>query len=60
VRWKSIFALPLIWRPTLIIVGTDDPVIPLASAKIIGRLLWHAALQVHDGGHVELISNAAE
>lgn len=60
VGWTSIFALPLIRQPTLIIAGTDDPIIPLANAKIMSRLLPNSTLHVHDGGHVELIASAAE
>ncbi len=58
--WTSIFALPLIRQPTLIIAGSDDPVIPLVNAKIMSRLLPNATLHVHDGGHVELATSAAE
>jgi poly(3-hydroxyalkanoate) depolymerase len=58
--WTSIFALPLIRQPTLIIAGTDDPIIPLVNAKLMSRLLPDATLHVHDGGHVELVLNATE
>ena len=60
VGWTSLFALPLIRQPTLIVAGSDDPIIPLANAKIMNRLLPNATLHVHDGGHVELIASAAE
>jgi len=60
IGWTSIFALPLIRQRTLIVAGRDDPIIPLANAKILNRLLPNARLHVHDGGHVELITNAAE
>lgn len=56
--WTSIFALPLIRQPTLVIAGTDDPIVPLVNAKIMSRLLPNATLHVHDGGHVELVLNA--
>ncbi|MBV8347739.1 MAG: alpha/beta fold hydrolase [Mycolicibacterium sp.] len=58
--WTSIFMLPLIRQPTLIIAGTDDPIFPLVNAKLMRRLLPNSTLHVHDGGHVELIANAAE
>jgi poly(3-hydroxyalkanoate) depolymerase len=60
IGWTSIFALQLIRQRTLIVAGRDDPIIPLANAKILNRLLPNARLHVHDGGHVELITNAAE
>jgi poly(3-hydroxyalkanoate) depolymerase len=56
--WTSIFMLPLIRQPTLIMAGSDDPIIPLANAKIMNRLLPNAALHIHEGGHVELITDA--
>jgi len=59
VVWTSLFALPLIRQRTLIVAGLDDPVIPLANAKIMARLLPHAIVHMHAGGHVDLIANAA-
>jgi poly(3-hydroxyalkanoate) depolymerase len=58
--WTSMFALPLVRQRTLIIAGRDDPVVPLANAKIMARLLPHATVYMHAGGHVDLITNAAE
>jgi poly(3-hydroxyalkanoate) depolymerase len=58
--WTSIFALPLIRQETLIIAGLDDPIIPVANAKIMSRLLPHATVHLHPGGHVDLITNATE
>ncbi|WP_433666316.1 poly(3-hydroxyalkanoate) depolymerase [Nocardia sp. CA-136227] len=58
--WTSLFALPLIRQPTLILAGTDDPIIPIANARIMARLLPHPTLHLHPGGHVDLITNARE
>jgi poly(3-hydroxyalkanoate) depolymerase len=58
--WTSLFALPLIRQQTLIIAGTDDPIIPVINARVMARLLPHATLYLHAGGHVDLITNAAE
>jgi poly(3-hydroxyalkanoate) depolymerase len=58
--WTSIFALPLIRQPTLVVAGTDDPIIPVANARIMAGLLPHATLHLHAGGHVDLITNAGE
>jgi pimeloyl-ACP methyl ester carboxylesterase len=60
VGWTSIFSLPFIRQQTLIVAGRDDPIIPMANARILNRLLPNARLHVHNGGHVELITNAAE
>ena len=58
--WTSVFMLPQVRQPTLIVAGSDDPIIPLVNAKIMTRLLPNSALHIHDGSHVELITNAAE
>jgi poly(3-hydroxyalkanoate) depolymerase len=58
--WSSLFALPLIRQPTLIVAGTDDPIIPVVNARIMGRLLPHATMHLHAGGHVDLVTNPAE
>jgi poly(3-hydroxyalkanoate) depolymerase len=58
--WTSLFALPLIRQQTLIMAGLDDPIIPVANAKIMNRLLPHATMHLHPGGHVDLIANATE
>lgn len=58
--WTSIPLLPFIRQPTLIVAGTDDPIIPLANAKLMSRLLPNATVHIHDGGHVDLVVNAAE
>jgi poly(3-hydroxyalkanoate) depolymerase len=58
--WTSIFAVPLIRQRTMVVAGLDDPVVPLANARMLHRLLPHSILHLHSGGHVDLITNAAE
>jgi poly(3-hydroxyalkanoate) depolymerase len=58
--WSSLFALPLIRQPTLIVAGTDDPIIPVVNARIMSRLLPNATMHLHTGGHVDLVTNPAE
>jgi poly(3-hydroxyalkanoate) depolymerase len=58
--WTSLFALPLIRQETLIIAGLDDPIVPVVNARIMARLLPHATVYLHKGGHVDLITNASE
>jgi poly(3-hydroxyalkanoate) depolymerase len=60
VGWSSLPALPLIRQRTLILAGTDDPIIPLVNARIMQRLLPHATLHVFDDGHLGLITAADE
>jgi poly(3-hydroxyalkanoate) depolymerase len=58
--WTSIFALPFVRQETLVVAGLDDPIVPVANAKIMAFLLPHATMHLHQGGHVDLIANAAE
>lgn len=58
--WTSVAALPLIRQHTLIVAGTDDPIVPVVNARIMNRLLPHAQLHVHSGGHIDLVTNATE
>lgn len=58
--WTSLFALPAIRQQTLIVAGTDDPIIPVANARIMHALLPHSRLYLHPGGHIDLLHNAAE
>jgi poly(3-hydroxyalkanoate) depolymerase len=58
--WSSLPLLPLIRQPTLLLAGDDDPVVPLVNARIMGRLLPHAELHVYHGGHLGLLTEAAE
>jgi pimeloyl-ACP methyl ester carboxylesterase len=58
--WTSLPALPLIRQPTLILAGNDDPLIPLANARIMHKLLPNASLHVFNDGHLGLITAADE
>ena len=58
--WTSLPALPFLRQPTLILAGSDDPIIPLANARIMARLLPDATLHVYDDGHLGLITSAEE
>ena len=58
--WSSLPWLRLLRQPTLILAGSDDPIIPLANAKILARLIRKSTLHVVDDGHLFLISRALE
>ncbi|MGO9158688.1 alpha/beta fold hydrolase [Mycobacterium sp.] len=58
--WTSLFALPAVRQESLIVAGTDDPIIPLANAHIMNALLPHSRLHLHSGGHIDLVHNATE
>src|ERR1700739_709676 len=58
--WNRLFALPAVRQETLIVAGTDDPIIPIVNAHIMNALLPHSRLHKHSGGHIDLVHNAAE
>ena len=58
--WTSAFGLLAVRQRTLIIQGTDDPIIPTINARILKALLHHSRLHLHPGGHIDLVHNAAE
>ncbi len=58
--WTSLFALPVVRQETLIVAGTDDPIIPVVNAHILHALLPHSRRHLHSGGHIDIVHNAAE
>ncbi|ANZ23374.1 poly(3-hydroxyalkanoate) depolymerase [Rhodococcus sp. WB1] len=58
--WTSLPLLPLIRQPVLVVAGTDDPIVPAVNARIMHRLLPHATLHMHSGGHIDVLTGAGE
>ncbi|TKJ16561.1 poly(3-hydroxyalkanoate) depolymerase [Blastococcus sp. CCUG 61487] len=58
--WSSLPFLRLIRQPTLIVAGDDDPIVPVVNARVMARLLPDARLHVYRGGHIALVTEAAE
>lgn len=56
--WTSVPWLPLLGQQTLIMAGNDDPVIPVANARILAGLIRNSRLRIFDDGHLFLISSA--
>ena len=56
--WTSLPWLPKLRPPTLILAGDDDPIIPLANARIMHRLIPCSKLHIYHGGHLELAADA--
>ena len=58
--WTS---LPWLWRikqPTLVLAGSDDPLVPLINARLHAWLLPNAQLHVFDDGHLFMLTQARE
>ena len=58
--WTSLFWLWRIHHPTLLLAGSDDPLVPLVNARLHARLLKNARLRVIDDGHLFLLTRARE
>lgn len=58
--WSSLPFLRLIRQPTLILAGDDDPIVPAVNARLMARLLPDARLHLYRGGHIALVTEAAE
>jgi poly(3-hydroxyalkanoate) depolymerase len=58
--WTS---LPWLWtlkQPALILAGRDDPIVPLANARLMARLMPNAKLKILDDGHLFLVTSPIE
>jgi pimeloyl-ACP methyl ester carboxylesterase len=58
--WTSLPFLPLLRQQTLIMAGDDDPIIPLANARLMHWLIPNSRLHVYHGGHLGLVTEAPE
>jgi poly(3-hydroxyalkanoate) depolymerase len=58
IGWTSLPRLPRLPRPTLILAGDDDPIIPLVNARIMHRLIPRSKLHIYHGGHLDLATAA--
>lgn len=58
--WSSLPFLPFLKQPTLILAGDDDPIIPLANARVLRRLIPNSQLHVYRGGHLGVLTESAE
>ncbi len=58
--WTSV---PFLWRlrqPTLVMSGTDDPLIPVANARLLHRLIPKSRLELVDNGHLFVVTRPQE
>ena len=54
--WTSIFWLGEIKARTLVMAGDDDPIIPLANARLLAKRLPNAQLSIYDCGHLFMLT----
>jgi poly(3-hydroxyalkanoate) depolymerase len=58
--WTS---LPWLWslpQPTLVLMGSDDPLVPVINGRILARLIPNAQLRLIDDGHLFMLARPKE
>ena len=60
VGWTSLPWLRALRQPTLILMGRDDPLVPVANGHILARLIPNARLEVIDDGHLFIVAYPVE
>lgn len=58
--WTSVGWLWRLRQPTLILSGTDDPLIPVANARLLDRLIPNSRLKLIDNGHLFVVTRPQE
>ena len=60
VGWTSLPWLSAVRQPTLILMGRDDPLVPVANGHILARLIPNSRLEVIDDGHLFIVAQPVE
>ena len=58
--WTSAHWLWSIRQPTLIMAGTDDPLVPVINARFLAQMIPNAELHLVDNGHLFLVTRPSE
>jgi poly(3-hydroxyalkanoate) depolymerase len=58
--WSSLPWLRFLPQPTLVMAGTDDPIVPLANGRILAKLIPDARLVTINDGHLFLVTSAGK
>jgi poly(3-hydroxyalkanoate) depolymerase len=60
IGWTSVHWLRTLHQPTLVMVGSDDPIVPAANGRFLAKLIPHARLVTIPDGHLFLVTSAPE
>jgi poly(3-hydroxyalkanoate) depolymerase len=55
--WTSVAWLWRLKQLTLVVSGPDDPLIPVANAKLLAKLIPNARLELVDDGHLFVVTD---
>jgi poly(3-hydroxyalkanoate) depolymerase len=58
--WTSVLWLPSLEQPTLIVMGSDDPIVPLVNGRILATLIPNSRLEVMSCGHLFIVTMPGE
>jgi poly(3-hydroxyalkanoate) depolymerase len=59
--WSSLWMLPIIKQPTLLLAGGDDPIIDVRNIEIMNKLIPNSELRVFETeGHLFLLTSLEE
>jgi poly(3-hydroxyalkanoate) depolymerase len=56
--WTSLPWLRWLSQPTLVMAGTDDPIVPVVNGRVLASLIPDARLVTIDDGHLFLVTSA--
>ncbi|WP_054313231.1 poly(3-hydroxyalkanoate) depolymerase [Mesorhizobium sp. 1M-11] len=54
--WTSLPWLWMLRQPTLIMAGTDDPLVPVINARMLNTMIPRSRLELLDDGHLFLVT----
>jgi len=58
--WSSLPWLPFLQQPTLVMAGTDDPIVPVINGRILAKLIPRSQFVSIDDGHLFLLTSAKQ
>ena len=54
--WTSVFWLHTLKQPTLVVMGHDDPIVPVVNGRILTRMIPDARLEIMNCGHLFIVT----
>lgn len=58
--WTSLPWLWMLRQPTLVLAGTDDPLVPMINARMLHSMISNSRLEVIDDGHLFMVTKPRE
>ena len=58
--WSSLPWLAFLRQPTLVMAGTDDPIVPVVNGRILAKLIPRSQFVTIDDGHLFLLTSAKQ